>query len=61
LFIRSFSLARPYRDFGVTVALVYAAACYENGYFSDSVSGLAFFALVGLLFATRYDLKQHAN
>ena len=42
LFIRSFSLARPYRDFGVTVALVYAAACYENGYISDSVSGLAF-------------------
>ena len=61
LFIRSFSLARPYRDFGVTVALVYAAACYENGYISDSVSGLAFFALVGLLFATRYDLKKHVD
>lgn len=55
LFIRSFSLAPPYRDFGILIAVVYAIACFENGFLTDAVSGLAFYAMVGWLFSSKFN------
>jgi O-antigen ligase len=55
--IRAYTLNPMYREFGIMVTVVYLASCVENGYFTDSVSGLAFFLVIGVIFASKFDPK----